>query len=613
MPMARPPLRYQLTVTLGPAGPRTPAAPGDALQAADEALKLGRPDRAERLLRPLQVAENCLVPGMHLLAIALAQQQRFDEAGAIWRRLLEVPGQELAVLPNLGRMLEKAGQPAQALPLLTRAVALAPRDYAARLNLGACLYALGQYPEAREQQRLAAELQPDQAQPHFNMGCCWEAELEFERARACHDVALRLAPAHQEATRNRLFLEHFDPEITPALRLAHACERGDRLCHHVPRQRLPERRRHGPLRVGLLSADFRAHPVGWFLSGFLGHIDPNALALHAFSNGSRRDELTQALRPQFARWHDVVGLGDEAVADAIAAQDIDILIELSGMTAGHGLGVLARKPARLQVSWLGYFSSTGLPTIDWVLADPLCVPPGEERLFRERVWRLPHSRFCMAPPADAPAVNALPALSRGHVTLGAFQELGKINGSVLSLWATVLGQLPGARLRVQSARLAHAAERERFARRLTLAGIDPRRCDLYPPTTRTAYLRAHHEVDFILDTFPYTGGTTTCEALWMGVPTLTLARPGMLERQGEAHLRNVGLDDWVTHSETDFVQRALHHASPAGLAALARLRGELRERCRVSPLFDNRRFARDWTQALQAMHDGFPSHLTTPP
>lgn len=607
MHMARPPLRHRLTVTLGQA---SPVAPGAVLQAANSALREGRPDRAEQLLRTLQVAEKDLVPGMHLMAIALAQQQRFDEAEALWRRLLNIPGEERAVLPNLGRMLEKSGRFDQALPLLSRAVALAPEDYAARLNLGACLYALGRLPEAREQNQAAAALQPAQAQPHFNIGCCWEAELNFAQAMACYDRALSIDPAHQESTRNRLFLEHFDPATTPFQRLAHACERGDRLCRDVPRMQLPPRRRPGPLRVGLLSADFRRHPVGWFLSGFLGHIEPHALALHAFDNAASSDDLTTCLRPMFAGWHRVAGLGDAALAEVIAEQQIDILIELSGMTAGQGLGVLARKPAPIQVSWLGYFSSTGLPTIDWVLADPLCVPPGEERFFREKVWHLPHSRFCMAPPSEAPEVNTLPALTRGFVTLGSFQELAKLNDPVLGLWARVLQGLPDARLRAQSARLAKDEERSRFAERLVAAGVHPARFELLPPTARAGYLQAHHEVDFILDSFPYTGGTTTCEALWMGVPTLTLSRPGMLERQGEAHLRNVGLDDWVTRDEAGYVERALRHASPQGLQALARLRSGLRERCRASPLFDNARFAADWTHALQAMHHQF---LCNPP
>jgi protein O-GlcNAc transferase len=251
--------------------------------------------------------------------------------------------------------------------------------------------------------------------------------------------------------------------------------------------------------------------------------------------------------------------------------------------------------------------------MDALLADPLCLPPGEEALYRERVWRLPHSRFCMAPPDHAPEVSALPALSTGQLTLGSFQALTKINDRVLALWALVLAALPQARLRLQAKRLSKPQAVAHLRERLATAGIAADRCELLPATTRATYLRAHHQVDFILDSFPYTGGTTTCEALWMGVPTLTLSSPGMLGRQGEAHLRNLGLDNWVAHSEAGFVELARRHAGPDGLQSLARLRSELRERCRVSPLFDNQRFAADWTQALQAMHTAFLSTLPQQP
>lgn len=597
------PTRHRLSVSYGPLSSSKPAQTPIAL--ADLALKAGRPDEAERVLRAAGVFDRRDATGMHLLAVACARQGRLAEAEVVWRTLLAMPGQETQVLPNLGRLLEKAGRLDEARTLLGRAVELSPQDYAARLNLGACLHALGRFAEARQHTEEAARLRPDLAQPWFNLGSLWQAEDLFVQAAGCYDRALVIDPTHQGAISNRLFLQHFEPGSTPADRLRRASALGDALCGAVVPMALTRTRTDGPLRVGLLSADFRAHSVGWFLAGFLPLLDRSRVHVMAYHNSLQSDAMTAKLRAACDAWHEVHALGDGPATDLITSHGIDVLIDLSGMTAGHRLGVLARKPAPLQIGWLGYFGTTGLPTMDWVLADPRCVPPGEERFFREKVWRLPHSRFCMAPPSDAPEVNALPALSNGAVTLGCFQELAKLNEPVLRAWAAVMTGLPQARLRVQSGRLAKADERLRFAQRLAAAGIDPARCTLLPPTTRADYLRAHQEIDFILDCFPYTGGTTTCEALWMGVPTLTLASPGMLERQGEAHLRNVGLDDWVTHDERAFVERALHHASPQGLQTLAGVRSELRERCRTSPLFDNVRFAADWTQALLALHQQF--------
>lgn len=602
------PIRHRLSVTLGSVSP--PAPQRLPVDAADAALQRGCPQEAERLLRQADVVGCGDAVGMHLLAIACAQQQRFAEAESVWRALLLLPGQEARVLPNLGRMLEKAGRPEEARELLVRAVELAPQDYTARLNLGACLHTLGRHAEAREHTQEAARLRPDLAQPWFNLGSLWQAEDRFAQASRCYEQALSIDPTHQGAISNGLFLQHFLPDVTPAARLRSATERGDALCRFVTPKQHHRSRAPGPLRVGLLSADLRAHSVGWFLAGFLPLLDPAQLRVTAFNNGTQHDALTARLRAACHGWHDIHALGDAAAADLIAAQGLDVLVDLSGMTAGHRLGVLARRPAPVQVNWLGYFGTSGLPTMDWVLADPRCVPPGEERFFREKVWRLPHSRFCMAPPEDAPDVSPLPALARGHVTLASFQELAKLNDRVLALWASVLRSLPQARLRIQSRRLSKPQDAGLLRERLLAAGIAPERCDLLPASSRADYLRAHHGVDFILDSFPYTGGTTTTEALWMGVPTLTLAAPGMLGRQGEAHLRNLGLDDWVASTESAFVDLAIRHASPQGLQALSTLRGELRERCRASPLFDNVRFAADWTQALLAMQQRF---LSNPP
>lgn len=606
------PTRHRLSVTLGPRSPSAPQRP--PIEAADAALQAGQPDEAERVLRQADVVGRRDAIGMHLLAVACAQQQRFAEAEAVWRELLALPCQEARVLPNLGRMLQKAGRLDEARDLLNRAVELAPQDYTARLNLGACLHALGRYAEGREHTQAATRLRPDLAQPWFNLGSLWQAEDGFAEAETCYERALALDPTHQGAIANLLFVQHLRPERSPEDRLRSAVERVDGLCRGISVMSHAASRAPGPLRVGLLSADFRSHSVGWFLAGFLPLLDPELIRVSAFDNGTPPDAMTAHLRSVCrGGWHAIPSLSDDDAARLIAAQGIDVLVDLSGMTAGHRLGVLARKPAPVQVNWLGYFGTSGLPTMDWVLADPRCLPPGEEGLYRERVWRLPHSRFCMAPPDPAPDVSVLPALATGRVTLGSFQELAKLNDRVLTLWASVLRALPQARLRIQSKRLSNPRELAHLCERLNLAGIRSERCELLPASSRADYLRAHHGIDFILDSGPYTGGTTTCEALWMGVPTLTLTSPGMLGRQGEAHLRNLGLDDWVAHSDAEFVERASHHARPDGLNALATLRSLLRERCRVSPLFDNVRFAADWTQALRAMHQDFLSNPSPQP
>ncbi len=276
-----------------------------------------------------------------------------------------------------------------------------------------------------------------------------------------------------------------------------------------------------------------------------------------------------------------------------------MLLDLSGHTAHSRLSVFAWRPAPVQASWLGYFATTGLPAMDWVIADHASVPEPERAHFSERIWYLPGSRLCFAAPVDAPELAPATVLARGHITFGSFQHFRKLNDQVLEVWSAVLAAVPGARLRLQNAHLADAGVVSQLIARLRACGIDPARVDMHPQSSRADYLLAHGEVDILLDTFPYPGGTTTCEALWMGVPTLTLDGDRMLSRQGASLLAAAGLPGWIASSPADYVARARAFAGdPAGLAELRRgLRGKLA----ATALFDCRRFAGEFTEAMWQM------------
>lgn len=577
-------------------------------EACDQAIQLFNAQRlgeAEALLRQARVQETVHAQGMHLLAVICAQTQRYDESGALWESMLQKNLFPAQVHANYGRSLQLQGQYERALTLLREAVRLAPQDFTAQLNLAVCLQHVQRTDEALQHIRLAIALAPNDAQGHFNLGRILQDRYAFDEAHAAYGQALALRPDHLDAASNLVFTLHYQPEID-LLRIRELAQQmGQRLCQSLPALPVLPRAAGQRLRVGLLSADFHAHPVGWFLLNVLPHVDAQQLELVGFSNGRRCDEVTRSLQAACGGgWHTIDHLDDAPAARLVQQTGVDILVDLSGMTRGNRKGVLACRPARVQLSWLGYFGTTGLPTVDYLLADPHCVPQGEERFYTEKIWRLPHTRFCMAPPDQAPPVGPLPALNKPDrsVTLASFQELAKINDRVLRVWAQVLAAVPTARLRLQSNKLGQPAQREQLLARMQAQGMDVARVDCHAGVGRADYLQAHNEVDFILDTFPYTGGTTTCEALWMGVPTLTLAQPGMLSRQGEAHLVNVGLPDWVAQDEASYVAQAVAWASEAGLQKLAQVRASLRERCQQSPLFDGPRFASDWTQALQAMH-----------
>jgi predicted O-linked N-acetylglucosamine transferase (SPINDLY family) len=261
--------------------------------------------------------------------------------------------------------------------------------------------------------------------------------------------------------------------------------------------------------------------------------------------------------------------------------------------------MFAWKPAPVQVAWLGYFATTGVAEIDYLLADPVGVPEGNREHFTESVWYLPDTRLCFSPPEIDLPIAPLPAQKGGHITFGCFQNMAKVDDKVLSAWAAILAALPGSRLRWQCHQLMDQAVVQQLIPRLQHHEIDPARMELLGSVTRKAYLAAHAEVDMILDTFPYPGGTTTCEALWMGVPTLTLAGDTMLSRQGASLLTAAGLSDWIATSSEDYVTKALSFAGD--WPRLAALRTGLREQIKSSPLFDAPRFARNLEEALWDM------------
>jgi protein O-GlcNAc transferase len=353
------------------------------------------------------------------------------------------------------------------------------------------------------------------------------------------------------------------------------------------------------LRVAMVSGDLNQHPVGYFLESLLAKLDPARVELIAYPTSQRFDALTRRIQPKFAAWKPLYALHDEASARLIHADGVHVLLDLAGHTGYNRLPVFAWKPAPVQVSWLGYFATTGMAEMDYLLADRVGVPESQQQNFTESIWYLPDTRLCFTAPASAVAVAPLPALQNGYLTFGCFQNLSKVGDEVLAAWGKIFAALPGARLRWQSKQLGDAAVAQQQRSRLREHGIDAARVSLHGSASREAYLAAHAEVDLVLDTFPYPGGTTTCEALWMGVPTVTLAGDTLLSRQGASLLAAAGLDDWVATNVKDYIAKAIAMANDT--PKLMTLRKGLREQVNTSPLFDAKRFAKNFEDALWGM------------
>jgi protein O-GlcNAc transferase len=357
-------------------------------------------------------------------------------------------------------------------------------------------------------------------------------------------------------------------------------------------------RPHRRLRVGLLSGSLRCHPVGWLTIAAFEALDPATFELIAFALNAGTDPITRRFRSRMDGWHDIDALNDTIIAERIAAEKIDILIDLGGYGDNGRMTVCARRPAPVQIKWVGaQYHSSFIPEIDWMLTDRWQTPPALAHLYSERLLVLPDGYICYSPPPDAPDFAPLPALTNGYVTFGCFNNLAKITPVVIETWCRILRSVPIARMLLKTQQFSHPETRERVHAAFASHGVTQDRIMLQGPSQHRAFLGEYNKVDLVLDPFPYSGGLTTCEALWMGVPTITLPGEFFAARHSVSHLSNAGLADWVAADLESYVAQAIARASD--LPRLAALRAGLRAHVAASPLCDAPRFGRNLGAALR--------------
>lgn len=535
------------------------------------------------------------------LGAALQAQGRAAEALACYQTSIRLRPSFAEAHYNLGDLLLDQGQLDDALTCFERAVTLKPDFVDAYNSLGIVQRDLGRLDQASVCFERAIALRPEFPAAHTNLGTLALDRGDREAAYACFRRALDIDPRYADAYSNLLFAAQYDPGYTSARLHAEHLEFGrrfeDPLRSRWPSHELsPDLGRR--LRIGFVSGDLRAHPVGYFMENVLANLDRQVLDVTLYPTLSRSDALSRRLQDLGVAWHPLFGLSDDQAARRIAGDGIDILVDLSGHTAGNRLLVFARKPAPVQVSWL-YFSTTGLQAIDFLLCDRHVVPPDEARHFVEQPWYLPDSYLCFTPPTDDVPIAPPPALRNGYVTFGCFNNLVKINDAVVALWAQVLSAVPEARLLLKAGQLKDLSVQQAMCRRFAAHGIDPDRLTLEGPSSRAHYLSAYNRIDIALDPFPFPGGTTTVESLWMSVPVLTRRGDRFIAHAGESILHTVGLPDWIAADDGDYVAKARHFAGAP--QELARLRTNLRAQFLSSPLCDAQRFARGLEQAFYGM------------
>lgn len=539
--------------------------------------------------------------------LAGALMHRGDIEGAIeaYRRVTELTPESAQAHNTLANALNGAARVPEAVPCYERAIALEPDFADAHHNLANALRRLGAPERALGYARRAIELRNDTPSFHNNLGTILADLGEADAALACYRDALALNPDFGESHTCVLFGQSYVPNWSSETHLADARYFGERMraratpYTHWPALSDALGHEGRPLRVGFVSADLRKHPVGYFFESVLAQLDRARIEPIAYSNALHSDELTARIKPRFALWRHVAEMDDAALAQRIHDDRIDVLVDLSGHTGRNRLPMFAWRPAPAQVSWLGYFATTGLTEIDFLLADPHVVPPGEEAQYTERIWRLPDSYLCFTLPNERISVASLPALSNGYVTFGCLNNHKKLNDGVIAVWSRILHAAPRSRLLLKNHQLGEPSiMRETFAR-FAARGIDDTRLVLEGPSSRDQYFSTYHRVDLALDPFPYPGGTTSVEGLWMGVPVLTRSGDRFLSHLGELVLKTVGLPEWIAADTEDYVARAVAAANdPSSLVAL---RAGLRERVERSPLADAPRFANHWMTAIEHM------------
>jgi protein O-GlcNAc transferase len=487
-----------------------------------------------------------------------ALQVKDDAAGAeqSYRRALEINPSAVDAINNLAGMLIETARYSEAIPLLQRAISLAPQFADAALDgkLAAALLGLGRLGEAIGHIRRALEKRPDAMGHSGLLGLmAYDPDVPPET----------LAEAHREWARR----------FAPAPAAPNAFADRDR----------DENRR---IRIGYLSPDFRAHSVAYFITPVLEHHDHEGFEIFCYSCAAKTDALSRRIEGLADHWADISGMSDDEAEARIRADGIDILVDLAGHTADNRLLVLARKPAPVQVSWIGYGDTTGMTQVDYRLTDALADPLGKtEALHSETLVRLPGCFSCYLPPEDAPEVSPLPALRNGFVTFACFNNPAKVNDRVLDLWARVLHAAPGARLLLKGKAFGSEERRALVRRRLAEQGIAPERIELAGEARSvTEHLGMYARADIALDPFPYNGVTTTCEALWMGVPVVVLEGAAHRGRVGVTLLTHAGFPQWLARTDAEYVEIATKLAADPN--ALEQARGELREAMRRSPLMD---------------------------
>jgi predicted O-linked N-acetylglucosamine transferase (SPINDLY family) len=594
--------------------------PDEATTCYQRALKL-RPESAEthnNLANVLQAQGRfddavagyrraiALKPGYaeahYNLGNAFEAKGKPDDAMACYERAIALNPSYAEAYGHLGRALQNQGRFGEAAVLYKQALALTPESTELLVNLGTVLAIQDQFDEAMLLFEKAIALNPTSVEALNCLGSMYSVQGKFEDAVPCYRRALAVEPESETTYNNFLLMMVYAASVSPEELADTAREFGRNIADPLRRQR-PFARNADPdrkLRIGYISPDFRNHAVNYFFEFLLKRQDRQHFEAFAYSNTFREDHVTARLRQAFDHWRDIRFLDDEKAADLIESDAIDILVDLAGHTGSNRLLVFARKPAPVQVTWLGWPTTTGMKAIDYRITDQYAEPPGmTEHLNVEILWRLPGIFCCYQPYENSPAITGRsPFEDNGHITFGCSNNFMKVTDLVLETWARILAQVPGSRLLLEIRNLESPRLRARIEERLLHAGLPLDRLLLEPRKSANQFV-LYNRFDIALDPFPCNGGTTSFDTLWMGVPLVTLAGKHFVSRMGVTILTNAGMPELIARNIDEYVKLATDLAQDRN--RLRNLRHNLRDRVAASPLMNQAAFAHNIEAAYREM------------
>ncbi len=560
-----------------------------------DTLKLaGRLAEAIATYRHLLAAQPNIPEAHYHLAHLLQQAGDLPAAVNSYRDAIRLKPDFAEAFNNLGNIQRQLGKMDEAVEALRSAIRFKPALPHSYINLGALLQILGRLDESIVMSKQAIALAPHSPEGHLNLANAYKDQGRLDDAVAAYRAAIaadpRHAAAHSALVYALYFHDRYDSQTILGEHKQWAAVHAESLTIvHTPH---PARDTHSPLRIGFVSPDFNDHPVGRFLLPFFEFHDREQFHFICYSDTVRTDDVTERFKDFSKEWRDCAALSDAALAAQIRADKVDILIDLALHMAGTRLLVFARNPAPVQATYLAYAGTSGISAMDYRITDSYLDPPGNDGFYTEKSIRIP-SYWCYQPPPGAPDVAPLPALASKVITFGCFNNFAKVSDSTLQTWGELLRAVPNARL------LLHSRPGPHRQRVTDLVGD---RVDFIGGQSYAQYLANHARVDIALDPFPYNGGTTTCDALWMGVPVVTLAGQSAVARAGVSILSNVGLPELIASSREQYIEIASKFASD--LDKMSRLRLSLRSQMKSSRLCDAQGFARSMEGAFREMWHG---------